>query len=284
MRLREIFMQGLLLVIIVGLGAALLSLVMAFILVARDSWTKHLALYGTPLAAGILLMTVRDLIPNAIDEGVSAENVITAAIVGIIVFFLLEKISGGFHHHHEEDATLETPKLNKTQGWLFLIGDTFHNFVDGVSMGGAFLVSPATGVVTAIALAAHDLPQEVGEFGMQMRSGFTKRQTIVRNIGASFIMILGAIITYQFGSSFELPLGYIYGGVAGFLLYIALSDIIPSIHITEKSRLGLQTAMLFVGVAIGLVIGTIAHQYIDDSNNNVHEESYLESHEIEYKS
>ena len=274
------FMSGLLLVILVGLAASLLSLTMAFVLVARDSWAKYLTFYGTPLAAGILLMTVRDLIPHAINEGVAAENVITATIVGIIVFFLLEKISGGFHHHHEEDEKLSAPGLNKTQGWLFLLGDAFHNFIDGVSLGGAFLVSPATGVATAIALSAHDLPQEVGEFAMQMRSGFTKRQTILRNIGASSITIVGAVVTYQFGSDIDLPIGYIYGGVAGFLLYIALSDIIPSIHITEKSRLGLQTLMLFVGIGIGVLIGTVAHQYIDSNHNNLEESHVEESHQI----
>ena len=156
-----------------------------------------------------------------------------------------------------------------------------NNFIDGIALGAAFLVSPATGVATAIALSAHDLPQEVGEFAMQMRSGFTKRQTIFRNVGASSITIIGAVVTYQFGSDIDLPIGYIYGGVAGFLLYIALSDIIPSIHITEKSRLGLQTLMLFVGIGIGVLIGTIAHEYIDSNHNHNEESHHEESHHEE---
>ena len=268
-------MTGLLLVIIVGIISGLLSLSVALILIARDSWAKYLALWGTPFAAGVLLMAVRDLIPHAIDEGISASNVITATIVGIIVFFLLEKISGGFHHHHEEDVENESLKNNKTQGWIFLIGDAFHNFVDGVSIGGAFLVSPATGLIAAIAISAHDLPQEVGEFGVQIRSGFTKKQTLIRNIVASLTTIIGAIFTYKFGASLEFPIGYIYGGVAGFLLYIALSDIIPSIHRTEKTRLGLQTIMLFVGIIIGSTVGTLGHQYIDLNNNHEQHDSKI---------
>jgi zinc and cadmium transporter len=273
-------MSGLLLVIIVGIISALLSLSVALILVSKDSWAKYLAIWGTPFAAGILLMAVRDLIPHAINEGISASNVITATIVGIIIFFLLEKISGGFHHHHEEDTEIEPSNKNKTQGWIFLIGDAFHNFIDGVSIGGAFLISPVTGFITAIAISAHDLPQEVGEFGVQIRSGFTKKQTLIRNIVASFTTIIGAIITYQFGGSLDLPIGYIYGGVAGFLLYIALSDIIPSIHRTEKTILGFQTIMLFLGILIGATVGTLGHKYIDSNHPN-HEQHDSKIHQIE---
>jgi len=258
-----------LLVIIAGVVAGISSLIVALILVARDSWSKHLAIFGTPLAAGILLMTVRDLIPHAINEGVSASNVITATIIGIVTFFLIEKVSQGFHHHHDEDLSKEyikDTKDKKIQGWLFLIGDSFHNLVDGIALGGAFLVSPATGIVAAIAITAHELPQEVGEFSMQVRAGFSKKQTIIRNIIASFTTLFGAVFIYQFGADLNLPLGYIYGGIAGFFLYISLSDIIPTIHMTEKSRIGLQTTMLFVGMSIGLVVGSLAHDYIDRSN------------------
>ena len=224
-------MNTFVILLISGIVSSALSFSLALVLIARDKWTKYIAFYGTPLAAGVLLMAFRDLLPHAIEEGLSPKNAITGSIIGMMIFFLFEKLSGGFHHHHEEDTD-----TNKAQGWLFLTGDTFHNFVDGVALGGAFLVSPGTGIIASIALAAHDLPQEVGEFGVQIRSGFTRKQTVVRNIFASSVTILAAVVAYQFGDSLNLPMGYLYAGIGGFLLYIALSDIIPSIHRTETSR------------------------------------------------
>ena len=266
-------MNTFLILLIAVIISSILSLSLALILVARDKWTRYIAFYGTPLAAGVLLIAFRDLVPHAIEEGLSPTNAITGSIVGIMIFFLFEKISGGFHHHHEEDT-----ESNKAQGWLFLTGDAFHNFVDGVALGGAFLVSPSTGIIAAIALAAHDLPQEVGEFGVQIRSGFTKRQTVIRNIFASMVTIFAAVISYQFGNSLNLPMGYLYAGIGGFLLYIALSDIIPSIHRTETSRLGLQTLMLFIGLGIGFSVGSIAHQYVDSEQNPHHIEHSDQEH------
>ena len=255
-------LDTLFILIIVAAISSILSLSLALILIAKDKWTKLIAFYGTPLAAGVLLIAFRDLVPHAIEEGLSPTTAITSSIVGIMIFFIFEKISGGFHHHHEEDSN----STNKAQGWLFLTGDAFHNFVDGIALGGAFLVSPGTGIIAAIALAAHDLPQEVGEFGVQIRSGFTKKQTIIRNVFASLVTIGAAVVAYQFGNSIDLPMGYLYAGIGGFLIYIALSDIIPSIHRTETSRLGLQTIMLFIGLGIGFTVGTIAHEYIDNEH------------------
>ena len=182
-------MNTFVILLISGIVSSALSFSLALVLIARDKWTKYIAFYGTPLAAGVLLMAFRDLLPHAIEEGLSPKNAITGSIIGMMIFFLFEKLSGGFHHHHEEDTD-----TNKAQGWLFLTGDTFHNFVDGVALGGAFLVSPGTGIIASIALAAHDLPQEVGEFGVQIRSGFTRKQTVVRNIFASSVTILAAVV------------------------------------------------------------------------------------------
>ena len=262
-------MNTFVILLISGIVSSALSFSLALVLIARDKWTKYIAFYGTPLAAGVLLMAFRDLLPHAIEEGLSPKNAITGSIIGMMIFFLFEKLSGGFHHHHEEDTD-----TNKAQGWLFLTGDTFHNFVDGVALGGAFLVSPGTGIIASIALAAHDLPQEVGEFGVQIRSGFTRKQTVVRNIFASSVTILAAVVAYQFGDSLNLPMGYLYAGIGGFLLYIALSDIIPSIHRTETSRLGMQTVMLFLGLGLGLSVGVIAHEYIDLGHDHEQHEDH----------
>ena len=263
-------MSGLLIVFLASIAAALLSLSVAIFLALNDRFSSKLIKYGTPFAAGVLLMAAFwDLIPEGIAE--SGTDVVYATLAGIILFFLIEKGFQSFHHHHEEDA--KKPK-DTTQGWLFLIGDVFHNLVDGISLGAAFLIGGRdTGLIATLALVAHDIPLEVGEFGNQLRVGFTKRQTIQRNIISGITTVVFAVLTYQMGEGLLdiIPVGYIYGGISGFFIYIALSDIIPTIHQTEKARYGLQTAFLIFGLVFGGTVATLAHDYIDVGHNHDHE-------------
>ena len=263
-------MSGLLIVFLASIAAALLSLSVAIFLALNDRFSSKLIKYGTPFAAGVLLMAAFwDLIPEGIAE--SGTDVVYATLAGIILFFLIEKGFQSFHHHHEEDA--KKPK-DTTQGWLFLIGDVFHNLVDGISLGAAFLIGGRdTGLIATLALVAHDIPLEVGEFGNQLRVGYTKRQTIQRNIISGITTVVFAVLTYQMGEGLLdiIPVGYIYGGISGFFIYIALSDIIPTIHQTEKARYGLQTAFLIFGLVFGGTVATLAHDYIDVGHNHDHE-------------
>jgi len=253
-----------------SVAAALLSLSVAVFLAVNEKFSNKLIKYGTPFAAGVLLMAAFwDLLPEGIAE--AGTDVVYATLGGIIIFFLIEKGFQSFHHHHEEDA--DKPK-DTTQGWLFLVGDIFHNLVDGISLGGAFLIGGRdTGLIATLALVAHDIPLEVGEFGNQLRVGFTKRQTIVRNIISGISTVIFAVLTYQLGDQLldVVPIGYLYGGIAGFFIYIALSDIIPTIHQSEKSRYGLQTGFLIFGLIFGGTVAALAHDYIDVGHNHDHE-------------
>jgi len=260
--------MDLILVIIAATACGLLSLSVALLLLINKSLANILIKYGTPFAAGVLLVAaLRDLIPEGIIIG--GTSILNATLIAIVVFFLIEKGFTSFHHHHEEDLV---EKKNPSQGWLFIIGDVFHNFVDGIALGAAFLVSPATGIVATVALIAHDVPLEVGEFGVQLRSGFSVRQTIVRNIVSSFTLLFGAILAFTIGESSGLQLGYVYGVIAGFFIYIALSDIVPTIHSSEKTRYGLQTLFLIVGLVFGATVSSVAHQYIDVGHDHGQEE------------
>jgi zinc and cadmium transporter len=258
-------------VVFASIAAGLLSLSVALILLSSEKLSSKLVKYGTPFAAGVLLMIgFRDLLPEGIaEEGV---QVLNATLGAIVIFFLIEKGFNSFHHHHEEDK----PKDNKTQGWLFVVGDVFHNLIDGISLGGAFLLGRDTGLIATVALISHDIPLEVGEFGNQLRVGFTKRQTIVRNIVSGLTTVLGAVLTYQVGGDLDLPMGYLYGGIAGFFIYIALSDIVPIIHSSEKARYGLQTGFLLFGLVFGGTVSALAHDYIDVGHNHGHHDDHDE--------
>ncbi|MDA3037694.1 MAG: ZIP family metal transporter [Actinomycetota bacterium] len=267
-------MSDFVVVVFASIAAGLLSLSVALILLSSEKLSSKLVKYGTPFAAGVLLMIgFRDLLPEGIaEEGV---QVLNATLGAIILFFLIEKGFNSFHHHHEEDK----PNNNKTQGWLFVVGDVFHNLIDGISLGGAFLLGRDTGLIATVALISHDIPLEVGEFGNQLRVGFTKRQTISRNIVSGLTTVIGAILTYQVGGDLDLPMGYLYGGIAGFFIYIALSDIVPIIHSSEKARYGLQTGFLLFGLIFGGTVSALAHEYIDVGHN--HEDHDEEGHHDE---
>ena len=253
-----------------SIAAALLSLSVAVFLAVNEKFSNKLVKYGTPFAAGVLLMAAFwDFLPEGIGE--AGTDVVYATLGGIIIFFLIEKGFQSFHHHHEEDAD---KTKDTTQGWLFLVGDVFHNLVDGISLGGAFLIGGRdTGLIATLALVAHDIPLEVGEFGNQLRVGFTKRQTIIRNIISGISTVIFAVLTYQLGDELldVVPTGYLYGGIAGFFIYIALSDIIPTIHQSEKSRYGLQTGFLIFGLIFGGTVAAVAHDYIDVGHNHDHD-------------
>ena len=256
-------MSDLLVVILASTAAGLLSLSVALILLSSEKLSSKLVKYGTPFAAGVLLMIgFRDLLPEGIAE--EGTQVLNATLGAVIIFFLIEKGFNSFHHHHEEDK----PQNNKTQGWLFVIGDVFHNLIDGISLGGAFLLGRDTGLLATFALISHDIPLEVGEFGNQLRVGFTKKQTIFRNIVSGSTTIIGALLTYQLGGDLDIPMGYLYGGIAGFFIYIALSDIVPTIHSSEKARYGLQTGFLLFGLIFGGTVSALAHEYIDVGHNH----------------
>ena len=268
-------MIDLFIVVAASIAAGLLSLSVALFLLRSEKLSAKLIKYGTPFAAGVLLIIAfRDLLPEAIVE--DGADVLNSALGAILIFFLIEKGFKSFHHHHEEDIV---EQKDTTQGWLFVIGDVFHNLIDGISLGGAFLIGRETGLIATVALISHDIPLEVGEFGNQLRAGFTKKQTIIRNIFSGLTTVLGAVLTYQIGGDLNLPMGYLYGGIAGFFIYIALSDIVPTIHSSEKTRYGLQTGFLLLGLVFGGTVSALAHDYIDVGHNHEDHDDHDEDHD-----
>jgi len=242
-------------VIIFSLLGGVVSLVGGVLLLSQAKMAGKIADYATPFAAGALLSAVfLDLLPEGI-EVAPAENVFLAALVGMVLFFFAERFLIWFHHHHSHDS-------DKDRGAsLIIIGDTLHNAMDGVAIAAGFLISVPTGIVTTLAVATHEIPQEVGDFGLLLNKGMSKSKIILANLLSALATLVAALIVFSLGSSDSLPLGSLLGLSAGFLLYIASSDVIPEIHQNAAKRkfIDWQAIMFLVGVAAVAGVISLAH-------------------------
>lgn len=264
-------MSTLVYIVVFSILGGVVSLLGAIILLSKKSIANKLAYYATPFAAGALLSAVfMDLLKEGLEQS-AAETVLYAALAGILLFFFAERFLRWFHHHHQhEEADPAVP--------LIIAGDTIHNALDGVAIAAAFMVSIPTGIVTAIAVGAHEIPQEIGDFGLLLKKGLSRKKVLLVNVLSASATVVAAVLTYAVGSSEQLPLGSLLGLSAGFLLYIALSDIVPLIHEhTDHRRLfDIQSLLLLIGVVVVSLSIAVAHRYIDPE----HDHHGTDTHEL----
>ncbi|HLB66525.1 MAG TPA: ZIP family metal transporter [Candidatus Saccharimonadales bacterium] len=245
-------------IIFFSLIGGVFSLIGGLLLLSRKKTAELLAAYATPFAAGALLAAVfLDLLHEGVEKA-DPNTVLSAALIGVILFFLFERYLRWFHHHHQHENS--DPTVN-----LIVVGDTLHNALDGVAIAAAFLVSVPTGIVTTIAVAAHEIPQEIGDFGLLLSKGMSRSRVLLANIASALATTIFAIVTFAIGSEQGLPLGWLIGLSAGFLLYIATSDIIPEIHekTKEKKLFDLQPLLLVLGVVVVTISIRLAHAFIE---------------------
>lgn len=264
-------MNDWLLLLIFALLGSVVSLVGGLYLLYGKWGTRKLQRIAVPFAAGSLLAAAFiDLLPEALEGESNAHTVSLMALVAFLVFFLLERTLTWFHHHHEHEHTSEGPHRRNVP--LIVIGDTLHNFIDGLAIGASFLVSPATGIVTTLAIAAHEIPQEVGDFGLLLSKGMKKRRVFLVNFYSALATVVAAVLVFGLGGSFPISESLLLAMTAGFFIYIAASDIIPTIHAEPSRRAGnLQAIALIIGVVFVGVSTTMAHGYIDDGHSHTHE-------------
>lgn len=253
-------------VIFFSLVGGLFSLLGALFLFRDDKSAAKLSTYATPFAAGVLLgAAFGDLLPEALHSELSVRGVMAATLAGILGFFILERYLRWFHHHHDGDK-------NTSTNTLVIVGDTVHNALDGVAIAAAFLVSVPTGIIAAIAVALHEIPQEIGDFGILLKNGMKRRQVLLVNVFSALATTVFAVITYLIGNSLDSNIVPILLSItAGFFIYIAASDIIPEIHesLHAKKR-DVRPWLLVFGALLIMVISPIAHDYIDASHTDEH--------------
>ncbi len=220
------------------------------ILLSKKELVGKISHYLYSFAAGVLLGTAFfDLLPEAFaevehlaEEGIIVEtNIFLWTFIGIIIFFFLVRFLHWFHHHDEHFK--DEPKQTVP---LIVVGDTVHNFIDGLIIAASFFVSIPLGIVTAIAVAIHEIPQEIGDFAILIKKGLPKKKIIQINLFSAFASMVGAILMFVLGESVESMLPIFLALTAGFFIYIATADLIPEIHKEDNQRVAFTEAMLLV--------------------------------------
>ena len=220
-------------------GAALMLLFPANV---RKSILPYLISYATGTLLGAAFL---GMIPKALGHPAPIA-VCGTVLAGILLFFALEKILL-WRHCHDEDC-----EVHSNSGPLLLIGDAFHNFVDGFVIAAAFLTSIPFGIAASLAVIAHEIPQEVGDFAILLENGYSRLKALVFNSLSSITTLPGAIIAYYFLGEMQQAIPYILALSAASFIYIALADLIPGLH--RKTTPG-SALLQFILIAAG--IGTI---------------------------
>lgn len=213
------------------------SLIGSYLLLFRQKITEAFSNTLISFAAGALLATAfLDLFPEASDHA-NGSNIFIPAFLGFLGFFVAERYIRLFHYHHGHGS--------KPSTILVLVGDGIHNFIDGVTIAVAFLTSIPLGITTTMAVAAHEIPQEIADMGVLLSNGLSKTKAVIFNLLSALTALLGALLAYTF-SSFILENLYIFLAIAaGNFVYIAASDLIPEIHEDEDKRSSLKSLLLF---------------------------------------
>jgi zinc and cadmium transporter len=261
-----------LIIIFTAVGGVLSVLAAAVFLLLPDQRRNAVLPHGISFAIGALLaVAFWGLIPEAFEK-VKPEQfqVLSGTILaGILGFFVLEKLliwrhchSGSCEAHGEEEDHDHghSHGTAKSAGALIILGDSIHNFVDGVLIAAAFLTDVQLGIVTSLAVAAHEIPQEVGDFAILLHSGYSKSKALFYNVLASLTTVLGGVLAYLGLEDLHDSLPYFLALAASSFIYIAVADLIPSLHKKTDMKTSLQQiALIAMGVLLICSLHGIAH-------------------------
>jgi len=229
-------------------GGTLSAGLAAVALKLRATWIPMLVSFAIGALLGAAFL---EIIPHAFEQG-EPHQVAFSILGGIFGFFVLEKLLL-YRHCHTEHCEVHDAHDHGRSGTLIVVGDSVHNFVDGVLIAAAFLQSTELGVVAAVAIIAHEIPQEVGDFLILLHSGYSRARALAMNLLSSAATVIGGLVGY-FGLQLVDGLEPILlGVVAASMIYVAVADLIPGLHRRPELR---DTA--FQALLIALGIGAIA--------------------------
>ncbi len=240
-------------IIAVSLAGGALSVIAAAVL-SIALGTHRISMLISYAIGALLGAAFLEILPHALEHG-DAHRTTATVLFGILAFFVLEKLVLWRHCHHDHceahDAHAPAHDHGRS-GLLILVGDTFHNFVDGILIAAAFLESTELGIITALAIIAHEIPQEVGDYLILLHSGYSKVRALAFNLLSSLATLVGAMLAYFALAELTTWIPILLALGAASMIYVAVADLIPGLH----KRTALKESVLQV-LLIGAGIGSI---------------------------
>ncbi len=252
-------------IILFSLVGGLLSVVAAstFLILPNKIRTKsipHLVSFAIGALLGAAFLA---LIPHSLEGAnkLDVHDLGLTILLGLLAFFIMEKLVIWRHCHsdHCEAHSDHLDHSHKVAGTLVLIGDGIHNFIDGVLIAAAFMTDIHLGIVTSLAVATHEIPQEVGDFAVLLNSGFSRAKALIFNVLASLTTVAGALLAYFSLFELQAALPYILAVAASSFIYIAVADLIPGLHKRTQLSAGIQQMLL---ICSGVIVIFIAHSQL----------------------
>jgi zinc and cadmium transporter len=247
-------------------GVLSVSLAALFAFSARAAWVPMLVSYAIGALLGAAFL---EILPHAFQETHNVQAMTATVLFGILLFFVMEKLVIWRHCHHEEceahssHTEHEQGHDHGRSGMMIMVGDTFHNFVDGVLIAAAFMTSIQLGIVTALAIIAHEIPQEVGDFLILLHSGYTKRQALIFNLVSSLATLVGGTLAWWALRDLNAWIPNILGLAAASMIYVSVADLIPGLHKRPELRATfMQVTLIVLGIGsiwiTQLLVGDLA--------------------------
>lgn len=230
---------------------SLISLIGVFSLSVKKERLEHILLYLVSFSVGALFGEVfLHILPEISEEANYSTRFGLYFLFGIILFFIIEKIIHWRHCHRADHCDVHEIKV---VGYTNLIGDVFHNFLDGMIIASGFMVSTPLGIATSLAVIIHEIPQEIGDFGVLIYSGFTRGKALLFNLASASIAIIGAIVALFLAGNIEGLSSIILSIAGGGFIYIAGSDLIPELHKAPCAGCRPFFQLLFIVCGIGVM-------------------------------
>ena len=221
-------------------------------------WIPTLVSYAVGALLGAVFL---DIIPHMFEATKNPARVAAFILGGILVFFILEKVLLWRHHHdHGGMDDAHAGHDHGRSGYMIIVGDSFHNFTDGVIIAAAFVADVKLGAVTALAIIAHEIPSEIGDFLVLLNSGFSRGKALALNAASGLATVAGAVLGYFMLASIRDWIPEILAIAAASMIYVAVADLIPGLHKRTALRESMgQVAFIALGIASIYLIHALLH-------------------------
>ena len=251
-------------IITASVAGGILSVLGAALLALNSRALKYVGVMVSYAIGALLGAVFLDILPEAIKLTANVAALSATVLGGILLFFVLEKLVLWRHCHHDHceahEPRIEVEHDHGRTGLMIMVGDTFHNFVDGIIIAAAFLTDIQLGIVTSMAIIAHEIPQEVGDFAILLHSGYSKMKALKLNLISSFASVVGAVLGYFTLQTMESWIPSLLALAAASMIYVAVADLIPGLHKRAQLRDTVQqVSLILLGVGSVALMGLLLH-------------------------